>query len=117
MNEWLESRKALVAELSGLICAGFEAASRYDAESFAGLVDRQEEVCRRLALHDRQQPAWPAGTVDVAEVATELQTMNDELRHLSMALAALIERGGRSARCFQRVLAMGAPAYEPPAPS
>lgn len=118
---WLEHRRRLVDELTREIRAGFQAVAAFRPAEYLDAVERQQALAQRLSVHDRALPPnedadgdhphdGPGGATGAARAAqAELRRMNAELRGLNQIQAALIEQGGRSVRCFQRVWAMAAP--------
>jgi hypothetical protein len=115
MEAWLEQRQRLVGELIQQLRAGFQAIAAFEGAAYLDCVERQESVCRRIGALDARLP--PPGPDPIANrrAAATLRFMNAELQKLGHLQAALIASGSQSVRCFQRVWALGAAAYGPPA--
>ncbi|MGH9475174.1 MAG: hypothetical protein ACRD1C_02455 [Terriglobales bacterium] len=111
MKDWLQQRRALVDELAAELRTGFQAVAAFRAGEYLDSVERQETLAQRIVEHDHRIPEAGSGARRLA-AASELRGMNAELRRLADIQAALIELGGRSVRCFQRVWALGAASYE-----
>lgn len=111
MNDWLAQRRALVDQLSAELRAGFQAVAAFRAGDYLDSVERQETLAQRIVEHDTRMPSIE-GADRRRSAAAELRTMNAELRRLADIQAALIELGGRSVRCFQRVWALNSASYE-----
>lgn len=116
MLDWLARRRALILELQEALQQGFGAVARFQGAAYLDCVQRQDELCQRIRAHDRAMPSPSADRDAMVAAAAELRHMNLELKQLAEVQAALVEHGGRSVRCFQRVWAMGEPAYGPPEP-
>lgn len=114
MRIWLEERGRLADELGAALQAGFRAVGAFNAPAYLDCIEQQEDLCRQIADLDKRMPAPAGERADLEWAAAELQRMNAELKRLADIQAALIEHGGRSVRCFQRVWALGAPGYDPP---
>jgi hypothetical protein len=117
MDDWLEQRRRLVAELIQQLRSGFQAVAAFDGAAYLDCVERQEGLCRRIAALDARCPPPGPDAIANRRAASTLRFMNAELKQLGNLQAALIESGGKSVRCFQRVWALGAAAYAPPAGS
>lgn len=121
MTAWLAQRRRLVEALTYELRAGFQAVAAFQALEYLDAVERQQGLAQRILAHDRAMPLPDADAGVMRQTAAELRRMNRELKHLNDIQAALIENGGRSVRCFQRVWAMAAPAAaayaDPAAPS
>ncbi|TAN22937.1 MAG: hypothetical protein EPN33_05405 [Acidobacteria bacterium] len=114
LNLWLSERQAIVLRLSDELRAGFQAVAEFHARNYLDCIERQEVLAARLAAHDAQMPELPAAVEDKRRLADAVRAMNTSLRHLADIHAALIDLGSRSARCFQRVWALGAASYTSP---
>ncbi|HUX65969.1 MAG TPA: hypothetical protein VMV31_00615 [Terriglobales bacterium] len=115
LEAWLRQRQALVAELAQALREGFQAVAGFDPNRYLDCIERQEELSQRIAGLDRRQPASVGARAELERAAEALRRMNAELQQLAGVQTALIEHGGRSVRCFQRVWAMNAPSYGAPA--
>ncbi|MGH9520643.1 MAG: hypothetical protein ACRD2D_13380 [Terriglobales bacterium] len=111
MLDWLARRRALILELQQALQEGFRAVAAFQGAVYLDCVQRQDEICQRIRQHDRGMPAPSADREAMVAAAAELKQMNLELKQLAEVQAALVEHGSRSVRCFQRVWAMGEPAY------
>ncbi|MGH9413811.1 MAG: hypothetical protein ACRD0Y_08725 [Terriglobales bacterium] len=111
---WLERRQNLVAELSSELHAGFAAVADFHARDYLDSVERQDALAHRLLTHDAHMPDLPSDAGEKRHLAAAVRAMNAELTRLAGIQTALIELGSRSARCFQRVWALGAPSYSAP---
>ncbi len=114
LEEWLERRQTLIGELTQQLRAGFQAVAAFNGAAYLDCVERQEGLCRRIAALDARRPESGPDPAAGRRAASALRFMNAELKQLGQLQAALIESGGRSVRCFQRVWALGAAAYGPP---
>ncbi len=114
MDAWLLQRQRLVGELTQQLRAGFQAVAAFNGGDYLDCVERQETLCRRIAALDVRCPAPGPDPAANRRAAASVRFMNAELKQLGQLQAALIESGGRSVRCFQRVWALGAAAYGPP---
>ncbi|HET9784731.1 MAG TPA: hypothetical protein VFP94_07225 [Terriglobales bacterium] len=110
MAVWLTQRHRLVEALTYELRAGFQAVAAFQAPEYLDAVERQQGLAQRILTHDRAMPLPDADAGVMRQAAAELRRMNRELKRLNDIQAALIENGGRSVRCFQRVWAMAAPA-------
>jgi hypothetical protein len=109
MTAWLAQRRRLVEALTYELRAGFQAVAAFQAPAYLDAVERQQGLAQRILTHDRAMPLPDADAGVMRQAAAELRRMNRELKHLNDIQAALIENGGRSVRCFQRVWALAAP--------
>lgn len=114
MLDWLARRRALILELQQALQQGFGAVASFQGAVYLDCVQRQDELCQRIRAHDRVMPSPSADREAMTAAAAELRHMNLELKQLAEVQAALVEHGSRSVRCFQRVWAMGEPAYTRP---
>ncbi len=114
LRQWIEHRRALVADLAQALRDGFQAVAAFKASAYLDCVERQDELTQRIAALDRRRPDLPPAGPERAWAAAELERMNAEMKELAGLHAALIEHAGRSVRSFQRVWALGAPGYDPP---
>jgi len=118
MATWLQHRHRLVEALTYELRAGFQAVAAFHGPEYLDAVERQQGLAQRILSHDRSMPLPEADADAMRSAASALRHMNRELKRLNDIQAALIENGGRSVRCFQRVWAMagGEPAgYSDPA--
>ncbi|HWG38124.1 MAG TPA: hypothetical protein VN690_10440 [Terriglobales bacterium] len=97
----------MVAQLSQALRDGFQAVAAFQGAAYLDCVERQQALCLQIAALDQRKPTLGE------QAAVSLRALNSELRQLGEVQAALIEHGSRSVRCFQRVWALGAPAYGP----
>ncbi|MGH9467402.1 MAG: hypothetical protein ACRD1Y_08600 [Terriglobales bacterium] len=111
---WLERRRTLVSDLCHCLHRGFKAVAAFDGAGYLDCVQRQEALAERVAAHDAVMPELPPDAASKRNAASAIAAMNGELRRLGDIQTALIEIGGRSVRCFQRVWALASPAYERP---
>ena len=116
MLDWLARRRALILDLQQALQEGFGAVARFQGAAYLDCVQRQDELCQRIRSHDGCMPSPSADRGAMVAAAAELRQMNLELKQLADVQAALVEHGSRSVRCFQRVWALGEPAYSLPEP-